>query len=93
MKISIFSDITPCSPLKVNEVWEEYVACIFRSACYLLRAGFLLSLFFDPEDEGDFLPKRRLTFNGLHGVIPEDKTFQFFYYPSMCAFLSSVWIM
>jgi hypothetical protein len=30
----------------------------------------MLSLFFDPEEEGDkFLPKRRLTFNELHGVI------------------------
>jgi hypothetical protein len=25
--------------------------------------------FFDPEDGGDVSPKRRLTFNGLHGII------------------------
>jgi hypothetical protein len=40
------------------------------SACYVLHAGFLPGLFFDPEDGYDmFFPKRRLTFNGLHGVI------------------------
>jgi hypothetical protein len=32
---------------------------------------FLLGLFFDPEDGGDMFPKRRLTFNGLHGVISQ----------------------
>jgi hypothetical protein len=32
------------------------------------HAGILLGLF-DPEDGGDVSPKRRLTFNGLHGVI------------------------
>jgi hypothetical protein len=30
---------------------------------YLLLAGFLLGLFFDPEDAR---PKHQLTFNGLH---------------------------
>jgi hypothetical protein len=38
---SIFWDLTPCSKQ--------------RSACYLLHIGFLLGLFFDPEDEGDML--------------------------------------
>jgi hypothetical protein len=39
--------------------------------CYF-QTGFLLGLFFDPEDGGDmFLPKRRLIFNGLHGVISQ----------------------
>jgi hypothetical protein len=33
-------------------------------------AGFLLGLFFNPKD-GDVPPKRRLTFNGLHGVISQ----------------------
>jgi hypothetical protein len=36
---------------------------------HLLSHWFLAGLFFDPEDESDVLPKRRLTFNGLHGVI------------------------
>jgi hypothetical protein len=31
----------------------------------------LHGLFFDPEDRGDVLPKRRLPFNGLHGVISQ----------------------
>jgi hypothetical protein len=33
--------------------------------------GFLIGLFFDPEDGGDVLPKCQLTFNGLHGVISQ----------------------
>jgi hypothetical protein len=34
------------------------------------HAGFLLGLFFNPEDGGDMNPpKRRLTLDGLHGVI------------------------
>jgi hypothetical protein len=68
LKSSIFLDITPCSPFEVTDVSEEHVASIFRveqyskqettmesmgSACYLLRAGFLLGLFSDPEDGGD----------------------------------------
>jgi hypothetical protein len=36
------------------------------------HAGFLLGLFFEPEDGGHVPPKkRRLTFNGLHGVISQ----------------------
>jgi hypothetical protein len=35
------------------------------------RAGFLLGLFFDPEDRGDVPPKRLLTFKGLHSVISQ----------------------
>jgi hypothetical protein len=64
VKSPIFCDITPCSPLKVNRRSKEHVASIFRveetgmnevarSAFYLLHDGFLLGLFFDPEDGGD----------------------------------------
>jgi hypothetical protein len=36
------------------------------------HAGILLGLFlFDPENGGDVSPKRRLIFNGLHGVISQ----------------------
>jgi hypothetical protein len=45
MKRSILWDTTPCSPLKINRR--------FGGTCRLFHAGFLLGLFFDPEDEGD----------------------------------------
>jgi hypothetical protein len=42
------------------------------------HAGFLLGLFFDPEDGGDmFLRNVRMTFNGLHGVISQNMVFLF----------------
>jgi hypothetical protein len=41
---------------------------------YLLHVGFLLGLFLDPEKR-DVHSKRRLTFNGLHGVIPQEIEF------------------
>jgi hypothetical protein len=52
MKSCICRDITPSSPLKV--------ACFY--------SGFLLGLFFNPEDGGDVFPKHRLTFSGLHVI-------------------------
>jgi hypothetical protein len=36
----------------------------------LLRL-FLTGLFFDPEEKGEFYPKRRLTINRLQGVISQ----------------------
>jgi hypothetical protein len=48
-------------------------ALLYRAlfaACF--HAGFLLALFFDPEDGGDMFPRKHwLTFNGLHGVISQ----------------------
>jgi hypothetical protein len=35
------------------------------------HAGFLLGPFFDPEDGGDVFSKRRLTLNGLYGVVSQ----------------------
>jgi hypothetical protein len=59
-KSPTFWDITPCSPLKV---WL-LEGTVDRSACYLLHAGFLLALFFDPINEGDmFLRNIGLTFS------------------------------
>jgi hypothetical protein len=46
IKNPIFCDITPCSPLKFNRRFGG-------SACYLIHAGFLLGLFFDPENGSD----------------------------------------
>jgi hypothetical protein len=44
MKITIFWDITPCSPLKVNRRFGKQVAS---------RAGLLLDYFLYPEEGGD----------------------------------------
>jgi hypothetical protein len=39
------------------------------SACYLLHAGFLPGLFFNPEDGSNItLLKCQMTFNGLHSI-------------------------
>jgi hypothetical protein len=46
MNISIFWNKTPCSLLKVNRQSQALL-----STCFTL--GFLLDLFFDPEDGGD----------------------------------------
>jgi hypothetical protein len=45
MKVPIFWHITPCSPLKINRRLTLLVICF--------HAGFLLGLFFDPEDGSD----------------------------------------
>jgi hypothetical protein len=35
-----------------------------KGGCYPLHVGFLLGLFFDPEDGGEML-----TFSGIHGIV------------------------
>jgi hypothetical protein len=55
--------LVPCSPLKVN--WRFGGTCRKvtnqvangASACYVLHAGFLLGIYFDPEDGGDIFPQ------------------------------------
>jgi hypothetical protein len=73
-KSSIFCNITPCSPLKVN--WRFEGTCPPLSSasstavvvtCWCL-AWLILWL---RRWRWRFPPKRRLTFNGLHGVIPQ----------------------
>jgi hypothetical protein len=71
MKSSIFWDIKPCSPLKVNRCFggtcclhlhggsrQNSVISLWLCieslfACYMLHDGFLLDLFFHPEDWDD----------------------------------------
>jgi hypothetical protein len=64
MKASIFWDMTPCSPLKVNRppsstpknkpskqpATRNYQA---GSTCCLLHTGFLIGFFFIPENGSD----------------------------------------
>jgi hypothetical protein len=45
MKSTVFCDITPCTPFKINRRFAALLATCFY-------AGFLLLLFFDPEDGG-----------------------------------------
>jgi hypothetical protein len=48
MKSTIFWDITPCIQLKVN---RRYGGTVLLAICF--HAGFLLGLFFEPEDRGN----------------------------------------
>jgi hypothetical protein len=70
MKSSVSYEITPCSPLKSTYVSEEHVASIFR---LLLAPCFMLVFYcLTPRWSQHVSPKRRLTFNGLHGVILQE---------------------
>jgi hypothetical protein len=87
MKRSIFRDIKPCRPLKANRriCHLHLQGQKISQARNQRKTGsnlcwFLLGLSFDPEDGDMFFPKRRLTFNGLHGVISQ-KTEFFFCFP------------
>jgi hypothetical protein len=66
MKGSIFWDITPCSPLKVNRcfggtyyflkmeaVCSSETSIDFQRLAICFYSGILLGLFFGPEDGGD----------------------------------------
>jgi hypothetical protein len=76
MKSSIFWDITTCSPLKVNRRLGGTSRLhlqsrkISSSACNLFSRWFLAWLILWTWRGRRHIPlKRRLTFNGLHGVI------------------------
>jgi hypothetical protein len=88
--VVIFWDVMPCSPLKVNGRFEEHIVSIFRvehSSCHLRSRWFLAHLILLPWRWRRYVPpKRRLTFNGLQGVIFQ-KTELFTYnyiYPLSC---------
>jgi hypothetical protein len=55
--MSVFFDITPCSPVKYNlrfgEIYRLDLQVEASSACRLLLIGFLLALLFDTEDRDD----------------------------------------
>jgi hypothetical protein len=82
-KSYIFWDITPCSPLRVNRHYggtcrlhlqdrrisqarNQRKGC--GSACCLLHTGLILRSW---RWRRYVPPKRRLTFNGLHGIISQ----------------------
>jgi hypothetical protein len=56
-------------PKTFDNTFLQYLRFSLLAACF--RDGTWFGLFFDLDDEGDVPPKRRLTFNGLHGVISQ----------------------
>jgi hypothetical protein len=53
MKSSVFWDITPCNPVKVNRRSGGTCLALRCFNCCLLHAGVLFGLLFKPEDGGD----------------------------------------
>jgi hypothetical protein len=64
MESPVFWDIRPCSPLKVNRHFGGTELCLPPASGFLFLA-YSSTL----KMEATVPPKRRLTFNGLHGVI------------------------
>jgi hypothetical protein len=75
--------MTPCSQLKVSRRFGKKYGLYLQGRrirqakkkkdepVSKLQANFLLGSLFDPKDGGDMFIRRRLTFNGLHGVISQ----------------------
>jgi hypothetical protein len=67
---SIFWDMTPCNPTKVNPCFGvTYHLHLQGRRISLLRASFLRFLFFRPEDGSDMFRRNVDWFARLHGVI------------------------
>jgi hypothetical protein len=64
MKSTIFWDITPCIPLKGN--------LPFGGTYRLHLQGRISRVIYQRESRRYVRPKRRLTFNGLHGVLSQN---------------------
>jgi hypothetical protein len=89
MKSTIFWDITPFSverqrtvrrnispsPSGLTNKQSKKSAQKLALLGTCFHSGFLVGLFFKPEDGGDVPPKLRLTFNGLHGDIFQNLVF------------------
>jgi hypothetical protein len=71
-KSNIFWNITPCCPLKVNRRFGRTYRLCCRAAWHLRSRCFLAQLILRPWGWRRYVrTKRRLTFNGLHGVISQ----------------------
>jgi hypothetical protein len=93
MKSSVYPDISPCSPLKVNRLFGGKYWLHLQDrriskgrnrtkqtgcACYMLHYGFLPGLLFEPEDGGDmFVRNVTWLYSGLRGV--KSQTIELFF--------------
>jgi hypothetical protein len=70
MKSSIFCDITPYSPLKINKRASP--------VRYVLHAGSWLGSFFDPEDEDDMFLRNAGWFSADYmALYPRSQNFSY----------------
>jgi hypothetical protein len=90
MKISVFWDITPCSPLKVNRLFG--VTCRFHlqgwrisTACYLCHASFL-AYSSNLKMETTYFSEMSVGFQrNTRNYILEDRTFKIQFLCTVCA--------
>jgi hypothetical protein len=90
MKGSVLWNIMLCSPLKVKGSIggtcrlqgqrRSQARNLSDSGCYQLHAGFLIGLFFYPEDGGDMCLQNVDCQQATQHYIPEGRTLQSFVY-------------